>query len=303
MPLAPLCLTGGSGFVGQRLVGRLADLGVADVTLLLRDPSRMQTRYARPGWRFVAADLTQQLPADAIARGSTVIHLASATGTAAPKAMQLVNVEGTRHVLAAAERAKARLFLHVSSIAAAYRDKRSAPYATSKAEAELSVSSATIPHTLVRPTMVFGPGSPNQAALRKLATLAFPLLPGEGHVRVQPIHVDDLVEALIYLAGSAPVGASPVPIGGPTQLTMRELYAAMRRAHGLPAREPRTLPLEAIRRVLALLGGLTASRFPVSAGQFVAFANDSTADDVPRAVQLPPPRISLEEMLAPGADA
>lgn len=303
MPLVPFCITGGSGFVGRRLVGRLADLGVSDVTLLLRDTRRMQAQFARPSWRFVETDITGPIPADAVPRGSTVIHLASATGSVAPKMMQRVIVEGTRNVLAAAERANARHFVYVSSIAAAYRDKRSAPYATSKAEAELSVTGAKIPHTLVRPTMVFGAGSPNQAALQRLATLAFPLLPGEGHVRVQPIHVDDLVDALIYLAGSAPVGASPVPVGGPTQLTMRQLYAAIRRAHKLPARDPRTLPLEPIRRVLALVGSLTASRFPVSAGQFVVFANDSTADDVPRAVQLPPPRISLEEMLAPGADA
>jgi NADH dehydrogenase len=303
MSLAPLCLTGASGFIGRRLLSRLAELGVPNVTVLARDPKKLQADYARPSWRFITCDITQPLPADAIPRGSTVIHLASATGNADATTMQRVVVEGTRNVLAAADRAKARHFVYVSSIAAAYNDKRWAPYASSKAEAELSVNGAALPHTLVRPTMVFGSGSPNQEGLEKLATLAFPVLPGEGEVRVQPIHVDDLVEALIQIAGNRAVGRAPVPVGGPTQLTMRDLYAAIRRARGLPSREPRRLPLEFLRRSLVFAGTLTASRFPVSAGQFVAFANDSVADSVPAGVQLPAPRISLEAMLTPGANA
>jgi nucleoside-diphosphate-sugar epimerase len=151
--------------------------------------------------------------------------------------------------------------------------------------------------------MVFGPGSPNQAALQRLATLAFPLLPGEGHVRVQPIHVDDLAQALVSLAMGPAAGATPIPIGGATQLTMRELFAAIRRARGLAPREPVRLPLAPLRGFLTIVARLTASRFPVSAGQFVAFANDSTAGAAPVGVALPTPRLSLETMLAAGADA
>lgn len=300
MSLAPLCLTGASGFIGQRLLRRLAQLEINDVTILARDPQPLQTRYARPSWRFLLCDIIQPLPADAIPRGSTVIHLASATGSANAATMQRVIVDGTRNVLQAAECAKAQHLVYVSSVAAGYADKRWAPYAHSKAEAELSVNAATLPHTIVRPTMVFGPGSPNQMALQRLATLALPVLPGKGAVRVQPIHVDDLVEALIQLARNPAVGAAPVPVGGPTQLTMRELYAAIRRARGLPPRTPRTLPLEFVRRLLTLAGSLTGSRFPVSAGQFVAFANDSVADGVPPSARLPAPGISLEAMLTPG---
>jgi NADH dehydrogenase len=302
MALAPLCLTGGSGFVGQHLISRLADLGRNDVTLLLRDPLKLRARYARPSWHFLASDVTQPL-GDVIPRGSTIIHLASATGKADAATMRQVIVNGTRNVLAAAERAAARHFVYVSSIAAGYSDKRWAPYASSKAEAEFSVQSSGLPQTIVRPTMVFGPGSPNQAALQRLATLAFPVLPGEGHIRVQPIHVDDLVEALILIADNPAVGATPVPVGGPETLTMRELYAAIRRAGGLPPRTPRSLPLELVRRSLSLVQRLTASRFPVSAGQFAAFANDSTAHQVPAGARLPTPRISLEAMLMPGANA
>jgi NADH dehydrogenase len=215
--------------------------------------------------------------------------------------MHSVNVDATARLLDAVRKAGGRHFIYVSSIAAGYRDRRWAPYAQTKAAAERLVVAAAIPYMLVRPTMVFGPGSPNQIALERLATLAFPVMPGQGNVRVQPIHVSDIAEALVQLAALPVAASAPVTLGGPTAVTLRELFAAMRRVRGLPPRTPITLPLDALRRGLALLGAVTGSAFPVSAGQFLAFANDSVADIPPAGVSLPAPRFALTDMLTPRA--
>ena len=55
--LPPLCLTGASGFIGRRVLARLAALGATDVTLLLRDASRVVPREMLPDWRVASADL------------------------------------------------------------------------------------------------------------------------------------------------------------------------------------------------------------------------------------------------------
>jgi nucleoside-diphosphate-sugar epimerase len=299
--LPPICLTGASGFIGQRVVDRLAALGATDVTTFQRTASR---RVQRQTWRSFALDLvTDAIPSEAIATGAVVIHLAAATGSANRRTLQAVNVDATARLLDAARAAHARHFIYVSTIAAGYRDKRWAPYPESKAAAERLVIAAGIPATLVRPTIVFGPGSPNQTGLEKLATLALPLLPGQGEVRVQPIHVDDVADALVHLVTTLPVAVGPVTLGGPSELTMRELFAAMRRTRGLPPRRPLMLPLEPLRRGLAILGAATGSRLPVSAGQFVAFANDSTAEPLPLGVTLPAPQVPLEDMLGTRTDA
>lgn len=303
-PLPPVCLTGASGFIGQRVVERLRALDAKDVTLLLRNVSRVSIHASQSNWRVLELDLVAgAIPAHAISADAVVLHLAAATGNADPRTLQRVNVNATARLLEAAHAADARYIVFVSSIAAGYSDKRWAPYAKSKLAAEHLVARAGIPHTIVRPTMVFGPGSPNQRALERLATLARPVIPGNGHVRVQPIHVDDLANALVQLVVAPLSSTAPVTIGGPNVVTMRELFAAIRRARGLPPRDPVSLPLEAVRRILAILGAATASRLPVNAGQFVAFANDSVADPQAGGVHLPAARISLEAMLgSPAGD-
>jgi nucleoside-diphosphate-sugar epimerase len=295
----PLCLTGASGFIGRRVLARLRQLGVADVTLLLRDPARVEGRDRHPDWRIVQGNLDGVLSPQLIPQGAVVLHLAAATGSAAADAMHRTNVDATRRLLDAARAANARHFIFVSSIAAGYLDQRWAPYARSKVAAEALFAQTPLPYTLVRPTMVFGSGSPNQQALERLATLAFPVMPGQGEVRVQPIHVDDLAQALAHLALEPPRVSGVIAIGGPTVLTMRELFAAMRQARGRAPVEPLRLPLGLIRRGLALAGALTRERLPVSAGQFVAFANDAVANPIAAGtLRLPAPRVSLEAMLA-----
>ena len=299
-PLLPVFLTGASGFIGQRVVAQLAALGAKDVTLFLRNASRVGLHASPSTWRVVEWDLAaSDVPPNTMSADAVVLHLAAATGNADPRTLQRVNVEATARLLEAGRTARVKHVVFVSSIAAGYSDKRWAPYAKSKLAAEHLVASAGLPHTIVRPTMVFGPGSPNQRALERLATLARPVMAGHGHVRVQPIHVDDLASALVQLVAAPVPSVTPVTLGGPSVVTMRELFAAIRRARGLPPRDPVSLPLEAVRRVLAILGAATASRLPVSAGQFVAFANDSVADPPGDGLQLPAARISLESMLGP----
>lgn len=297
--LPPICLTGASGFIGQRVVAQLVAARAADVTLLLREPTRM-THALPEAWRVVRADLSDAgfPPREAITPDSVVLHLAGATGTANAAEMQRLNVAATSRLVAAARTAAARHFVFVSSVSAGYGDQRWSGYAQSKAAAEGVVAASGVPYTLVRPTMVFGPGSPNQQGLERLATLAIPLLPGQGVVRAQPIHVDDIARMLLAVAALPSAVQGHITVGGPAVLTMRQLFAAMRRARGLAPREPITLPLAALRRWLAILGALTGSRLPVSAGQFVVFANDAVAAPLPDGVTLSAPRVSLEVMLA-----
>jgi nucleoside-diphosphate-sugar epimerase len=303
-PLPPLCLTGASGFIGRRLTARLAAAGATDVTLVLRDPARLANAGLPSSWRLLRGDLSDDtLPLGTIVPGAVVLHLAAATGTANAAQMQRLNVEATSRLVDAATAASARHFVFASSVSAGYPDQRWAPYPQSKAAAERLVAAGGTPYTIVRPTMVFGPGSPNQQGLEKLATLAVPLLPGQGDVRAQPIHVDDIVQILLYIAALPSAVQGHLTVGGPSVLTMRELFAAMRRARGLAPRAPVTLPLGALRSSLALLGALAGPLLPVSAGQFVVFANDAVAEPAPPGITLPRPQVSLEAMLAEPAHA
>src|SRR6187397_1252325 len=83
---------------------------------------------------------------------------------------------------------------------------------------------------ILRPTIVLGPGAPILGALEKIARLPIPVIPGNGQVRVQPIHVDDLVSAIVTSVREGLFANETVEIGGPDTITMGELILRLRRA-------------------------------------------------------------------------
>src|SRR5882672_471847 len=173
-------LTGATGFLGRhvrRQLERGEGLAVAELS------------RARGADLLVPASYEREL-----AGADIVLHLAAATGRAAPADHFRVNVEGTRILLEQSRRHGARRFVFVSSIAAKFPDIRRYPYARAKLEAEALVAGGGIEYSIIRPTIIAGPGAPVLAGLRRLAML--PIVPvfGTGRVRVQPIFVDDLAD-------------------------------------------------------------------------------------------------------------
>lgn len=286
----PLVLTGATGFVGRRVVAALAarPTGSLAVTLLTRDA---QPRFDHPlpaDWVLLPWDIGRHgdRGPPALPEGAIVVHLAAATGTRPAGEQYQVNLEGTRQLLDAARAAQATHFLHVSSIAVGFANQRWYPYARSKRAAEALVRDSGLPVTIVRPTMVFGTGSPVQTGLERLALGAWALVPGGGEVLVQPIDVEDLAGILLNLAEGPARGGEPLDLGGPERLPLRDLLDRIRLIRGRPSRRLWSVPVGPIRAALAALGALSGARLPVTAGQFASFLNDSTATGEPAGADL-----------------
>ncbi|MEP7380294.1 MAG: NAD(P)-dependent oxidoreductase [Gemmatimonadota bacterium] len=303
-PLPPLVITGASGFVGRRVVDALRGSDATDaaaaraVTLLVRDAAAFQRDVLPAAWRVVACDLAREAPpAGAIPRGGIVVHLAAATGRLSPAVMREVNVEGTRRLVEACVAAGAAQLVFISSIAAAFPDRRWYHYAEAKRDAERIVAMSGLPFIIVRPTMVFGHGSPVQEGLERLALGGAPIVLGSGRVQVQPVHVDDLARFLVALSEHRSEAAATVDVGGPDRVAMRTLLARMRAAHSLPARELRSIPLAIPRQLLALAERIVGTRLPVTAGQLASFVNDSCAQPSDVVERLMPAPRHLGDML------
>jgi nucleoside-diphosphate-sugar epimerase len=173
-----VCLTGGTGFVGQALVKRLLANG-AQVCVLAR-PSPRADALASQGVEVISGGVAD---ADAIRRAvegaEIIIHAAAmveALGTR--QKFYDANVRGTDAVLQASLRAKPRRIIYLSSIAVygplqddewidedtpfdELPEERDF-YAQSKIEADrLALKFAkhsSVPLTILRPGIVFGPG-------------------------------------------------------------------------------------------------------------------------------------------------
>lgn len=201
-----LAITGGTGFVG----GRLIDLALAaghEVRALTRRPQQ-----ARGGVTWVEGALDQPGSLLALASGAdAVIHVAGVINAPDPAGFEAGNVTGTSAMLAAAEEAGVRRFAHVSSLAA--REPKLSIYGATKAGSEALVAASGLSSAIVRPPAVYGPGDKETLELFKMAKRGFVLLPPEG--RLSLIHVDDLARLLLALADpAAPRGLLVEPDDG-----------------------------------------------------------------------------------------
>src|SRR5690606_33920037 len=105
-----------------------------------------------------------------------------------------VNVEGTRALLAEAERAGARRFVYVSSLGA---PQGTSDYHRSKAAAEEAVRASGLDWLILRPGNVYGPGDEVISLLLKMVR-TLPAIPviGDGDQPFQPVWAEDLAQAL-----------------------------------------------------------------------------------------------------------
>jgi NADH dehydrogenase len=295
-------VTGGSGFVGRRLLNALPALGRP--VYALQHTARIGSGPIA-GVTFVAGDLLE--PATytaALSNCRTVLHLAASTGRARAADHLRTNAEGTAALVAASKSAGVSEFLFVSSIAAAFPDTRGYHYAIAKRAAEDTVRGSGLPFLIIRPTIILGPGAPILGALEKLALLPVIVVPGSGRVRVQPVHVDDVVRCLVAAVRDRLFTGETVALGGPDTVTFRELLGEIRRdrkgADGSAMRVP--LPLLQTPLRLAEAAGLTKV-LPITAGQLTSFKFDGLG--APNRVQdaAGGPRRNLAEMIAAEATA
>lgn len=266
-------VTGATGFVGVRLLPRLTARGHRVVTYGRRTP---ETAAAH---RAVIGDITDTAALAAAMTGvDVVLHLAATTGKVAPAEHHRTIVDGTRAVVDACRRAGVARLVAVSSIAAGFDDLRDYPYGRAKRDAEDVVRSSGVRACLVRPTAIFGPGSPVQRGLAGLASAPVVPVIGPGTTQLQPIHVDDVADALADLVDDASADGETIDLGGPEAIAVAPLLHRLRRASGRPPastlRLPALLVVGPLRLAEAIgLGGV----LPVSAGQFSSFVHSGAA--------------------------
>ncbi|WP_188054746.1 NAD-dependent epimerase/dehydratase family protein [Sphingosinithalassobacter sp. CS137] len=190
-----LAITGGTGFVGTKLI----ELALAEGHAVRALTRRKQAEREGITWIRGALDNVEALTT--LAEGAdAVIHVAGVVNAPDKSGFVRGNIDGTRNMLAAARKAGVERFVHVSSLAA--REPGMSAYGFSKAEADALVQDSPLAWTIVRPPAVYGPGDLEMLDLFKLARRGLALLPPGGRLSV--IEVSDLARLLLTLTDSDP---------------------------------------------------------------------------------------------------
>ncbi len=295
-------VTGASGYVGGAVVRRLAAEGHAIVALV-----RPETRFERGGHEVVRGDVRDRGALRALAeRCDAVVHAAAYVHRAADRpadreACFAVNAGATRalvEALAATGRTPGLVFVSTVAVYGATFTNASedtpprpaSAYGESKLAGEQEVLAAAerggIRGVVLRPAVVYGPGSPGNTA-RLLALVRRGVVPriAGGRNRKSMVHVDDLASLVARaLAAVAPgahgpgTGATFNVAGEP--VTVTEVVEAL--ARGCGAR-PRWVPVPGW--IAASAAGASRAAYRLSrgalpdlTGTLAAFAGEATVD-------------------------
>jgi nucleoside-diphosphate-sugar epimerase len=257
--MAETCfVTGGSGFIGGRLVQRL--VGKGHVVRALARSDAAASKVAALGAEPVRGELGDPAALTAAADGATVaFHLAAHLGEWGPwEDFERGNVVGTRNVLAACEEAGVKRFVHCGTEAALMageplihvdetaplRPDSRAPYPATKAKAEQAARAAAregFETVAVRPRFVGGKGDttllPEMVATVEAGRFAWV---GGGRNVTDTTHVDNVVEGLLLAAGKGRSGEAYFVTDG-EPVVFREFVSELLRTQGVEPPD-RSLP-------------------------------------------------------------
>lgn len=267
-------VTGGTGFLGRRIVQRLLASG-RDVRVLGRTPS---PELEQEGVRFIRGSLTDDAAVRAACAGvETVFHVAARVGVwGAYDDFYRTNVLGTRSLLQGCREHGVRRFIHTSTPSVVYNGTDLAgvdeslplttacpsPYPLTKAIAEREVLAANSEglHTIaLRPHLIWGVGDPHLVPRVLARARAGRLrIVGNGRNRVDMVHVENAVDAHL-LAEAALSNASRQSGSTPTTRDLTRTSSPAGQAYFITNGEPVIL-WDWINGLLAALGEPTLSR-------------------------------------------
>jgi uncharacterized protein YbjT (DUF2867 family) len=292
-----ILVTGGTGFVGPRIVHALRERELPVRSLVRGSSDRSAATLASWGSELVPGDMGDAASLRRAVEGAeVVVHLVSIR-QGSDEDFRRVMDRGTRDLVDAAKEAGVRRFVLMSALGTSEETKDLVPYYRSKWEMEQAVRGSGIEHVIFRPSFVFARDGGILPTFRRLARVA-PVTPiiGSGRQRIQPIWVDDV--AAYFAAGmDKPEAANRTfELGGPDAVTWNEFWHRLKRALG--QRRPSVhVPMQ-LMRLNALVTERLPGNIPLTRDLLTMLEhgdNVTTNDDAVQTFGLP--LVTLDEQL------
>lgn len=215
-----ILVTGGTGFLGQKLALRLHKMGY-DVTAIGRNQA-IGKQLNKQGVRFISCSLEDEESVLALCHGQDYVIHSGALSSPWGKYDDFYNsnVIGTKNIIEGCRQANVKRLIHVSTPSLYFhyderldvKESDQLPetfvnhYAKTKYLAEREIDQAFrdgLPVVTIRPRAIFGPG--DNAILPRLIKVCekgmFPKI-GDGSVEVDITYVENVVDALILCMNS-----------------------------------------------------------------------------------------------------
>jgi uncharacterized protein YbjT (DUF2867 family) len=186
-----------------------------------------------PQLRSIKADVRDESSVtDALADAYGAVNAVSLYLERGQETFHSIHVEAAERVAARAERCGVKRLIHVSGIGA---DPRSQSlYIRKRGEGELAVRKAFADAILIRPAVMFGPNDAFLTTILKLLKRlpVFPMF-GNGQMRLQPVYVEDVGQAIANIMQWEQTGSTTFECGGPRVYSYEEILRGVATAAGI----------------------------------------------------------------------
>lgn len=235
-----IAISGGTGFVGRHIARLLIEEG-HDVILIARglDRTDLSLRHL-PRASLVPQSLDDPAKlAQAFSGCEVVVHCAGINRELGDQSFKRVHIEGTRHVVEAAQASGARKLVLISFLRA--RPSCGSAYHESKWAEEELVRQSGLDFTVLKCGVIYGPGDHMLNHLSH-AFYTFPVFAFVGFKDkpIRPNAVEDVARIVKGAVLNGALSKKTVSVLGPEELTLRE---AVRRVARVTGRHPLMFPL------------------------------------------------------------
>lgn len=275
-----ILLTGGTGYVGSYILAQLRGRG-EPIRLLVREPARYQ-QLATGNVGLAQGDVTDP---DSLQRAfegvDKVIHLvAIIRERAGGITFERVNYGGTVNVVAAAQAAGVKRFLHMGALGTQPNPRL--PYLDTKYRAEQVVQQSGLPWTIFQPSVIFGEGDQFVNTLadlvrKPLLFLPAPFVPvvGDGKTPFQPVWIGDVTEAFIKALDDPTTIGKVLQLGGPRKIEYGAMLSEIMDVVGIKRRKLH-VPIPLMKLPVAIMDRVLPKP-PVTPQQLNMLSLDNTA--------------------------
>lgn len=266
-------IAGGTGFVGAHLVEALREKG-HELRLLVHRRSPGSTA----GIDQIEGDVTNLESFQQAASGcDAVINLVGIIREFPARGItfERLHVRATANMLAATRTAGIRRYLQMSALGT--RPDAVSRYHQTKFRAEELVRSSGLDASILRPSLIYGPGDSFVNMLAGQLRL-IPVMPviGSGRYRLQPIHVDDVARCFALALEMPETIGHCYELCGNNRLSYVELVDAVASAMGKPAPFKVRMPLGLMKMTIPVMQRVP--RFPITMDQLQMLIEENICD-------------------------